>query len=134
MNDDYLPLSHFINSDFNKGKDGVFVSGKNNPSLNEKPSEQSIINELSKIYDPEIPVSIYDLGLIYKIDRYNNGNVKIEMSLTAPACPVAGELPKEVANKISCIKTVGEVEVLLVWDPPWTQDRMSDDAKLLLDI
>ena len=134
MNDDYLPLSHFINSDFTKGKEGSFFSGKNNPSLNEKPSEESIINELSKIYDPEIPVSIYDLGLIYKIERYNNGNVKIEMSLTAPACPVAGQLPKEVADKISCIKTVGEVEVLLIWDPPWTQDRMSDDAKLLLDI
>ena len=93
-----------------------------------------IIDVLCNIYDPELPVSIYDLGLIYKIEILNNNNIRIDMSLTAPACPVAGELPKEVADKVAQINYVGEVEVKLVWEPTWTQDRMSEDSKLLLGI
>ena len=93
-----------------------------------------IINVLDNIYDPEIPVSIYDLGLIYEIDCLDNCNVNIKMSLTAPACPVAGELPKVVSEKVSSIDNVGEVDVKLIWEPAWTKDMMSEDAKLLLDI
>ena len=79
-------------------------------------------------------MNIYDLGLIYDIKLLSNNNVQIKMSLTSPGCPVAGEMPKEVADKISELDNVGEVEVELIWDPPWTIDRMSDDARLALDI
>ena len=97
-------------------------------------SEDEIINCLKTIYDPEIPVSIYDLGLIYDIKITKGGFVNILMSLTAPGCPVAGEMPGQVADKISQISSVGEVEVKLIWDPPWTKDKMTEDAKLALDI
>ncbi len=99
-----------------------------------KNKAKEVVEILKSIFDPELPVSIYDLGLIYKIDCSERGNVQIEMSLTAPACPVAGELPKEVSEKVSALDKVGEVTVKLVWDPSWSKDMMSDDAKLLLDM
>jgi FeS assembly SUF system protein len=89
---------------------------------------------LRTVYDPEIPVNIYDLGLIYRLDIDAKGDVRIEMTLTAPACPVAGILPGQVAKAVAAVEGVGEVEVDLVWDPPWTKDRMSDDARLALDM
>ena len=92
-----------------------------------------VIDEIKKIYDPEIPVNIYDLGLIYDVDRQENGNIYVTMSLTAPGCPVAGEMPGQVARVLAAVDGVGEVSVELVWSPPWTPDRMSDDAKLALD-
>ena len=95
-------------------------------------SRADIMNVISKIYDPEIPVNIYELGLIYNIHKHDNGDVDIEMSLTAPSCPVAGELPKEVANKVSELKNVGLVSVHLIWQPAWTPERMSEDAKMAL--
>ena len=88
---------------------------------------------LKSVHDPEIPVNIYDLGLIYDVDRQQNGNVYVTMSLTAPGCPVAGEMPGQVARALAAVEGVGEVSVELVWSPPWTPDRMSDDAKLALD-
>jgi FeS assembly SUF system protein len=100
----------------------------------EKASEEAIVAALRSVHDPEIPVNIYDLGLIYKLDRADNGNVAIDMTLTAPACPVAGEMPGQVAQAVAAVPGVGEVEVHLVWEPPWTKDRMSEDAKLALDI
>jgi FeS assembly SUF system protein len=100
----------------------------------EKASEEAIGAALRSVHDPEIPVNIYDLGLIYKLDRADNGNVAIDMTLTAPACPVAGEMPGQVAQAVAAVPGVGEVEVHLVWEPPWTKDRMSEDAKLALDI
>ena len=96
--------------------------------------KDEVIKEIKKVYDPEIPVNIYDLGLIYDIKIHSNNNVQIKMSLTSPGCPVAGEMPKEVADKVSELDNVGEVEVELIWDPPWTIDRMSYDARLALDI
>ncbi|MGY0037080.1 DUF59 domain-containing protein [Pedobacter sp. NJ-S-72] len=87
---------------------------------------------LHTIYDPEIPVSIYELGLIYKIDMLEDNNVHIYMTLTAPACPVAGELLEEVENKVKAVEGVNGVEVRLTFDPPWTRDMMSDEAKLEL--
>jgi FeS assembly SUF system protein len=97
-------------------------------------SEEAIIDAMRTVFDPEIPVNIYDLGLIYRLDRAENGDVAIDMTLTAPACPVAGEMPGKVAEAVAAVPGVGEVEVHLVWEPPWTKDRMSEDAKLALDI
>lgn len=94
----------------------------------------TVIEALRTVYDPEIPVNIYDLGLVYDLEVADDGTVKVEMTLTAPACPVAGELPQWVADAVAGVEGTGEVEVSLVWDPPWTPERMSEDAKMLLDI
>ncbi len=91
-----------------------------------------IIAALRSVYDPEIPVNIYDLGLIYKIDIAGNGNVGIDMTLTAPACPVAGMMPVMVKDAVEKVEGVGEIEVELVWDPPWSQEKMSEEALLQL--
>jgi FeS assembly SUF system protein len=96
-------------------------------------SEDAVIAALKTVHDPEIPVNIYDLGLIYEVEVHSVGSVRVDMSLTAPACPVAGEIPVWVANAVAAVEGVGEVEVNLIWDPPWTPDRMSNDAKLALD-
>ena len=132
--DDDLTLNDFIGNKIVSGEDTVFKAGTKNNNCHRKIDKNLIIDQLKKIFDPEIPVSIYDLGLIYKVNCLDNCDVNIEMSLTAPACPVAGELPKEVCEKVSSIDNVGEVAVKLVWDPAWTKDMMSEDAKLLLDI
>ena len=97
-------------------------------------SWDAVADALRTVYDPEIPVNIFELGLIYRLDIASGGKVEIEMTLTAPACPVAGTLPGEVAEKVAAVPGVGEVEVKLVWDPPWTPQRMSDDARMVLDI
>ena len=95
--------------------------------------KEKVINEIKKIYDPEIPVHIYELGLIYKIE-IKNGNITIEMTLTTPNCPVADSLPKMVKNNIMKIDGVKAVDLKLVWDPPWTKDKMSEAAKLELNL
>jgi FeS assembly SUF system protein len=97
-------------------------------------AEPEVIEAMRQVYDPEIPVNIYDLGLIYSLEINEDGSVRIEMSLTAPGCPVAGEMPGKVAEVVSAVPGVGEVEVRLIWDPPWTTERMSEDAKLALGI
>ncbi|AFX99510.1 putative FeS assembly SUF system protein SufT [Candidatus Endolissoclinum faulkneri L2] len=96
--------------------------------------KQVVIESIKTVYDPEIPINLYDLGLIYSIKLLDAGSVNIEMTLTAPACPVAGELPQLVANAVAQAPGVGEVEVLTVWDPPWSKNLMSEDARLLLDM
>ena len=93
---------------------------------------EPIIEALRKVHDPEIPVNIYDLGLIYRIDIAANGAIHIDMTLTAPACPVAGMMPVMVKDAVGQVEGVGEIAVDLVWDPPWTQDRMSEEAMLQL--
>ena len=98
------------------------------------PPKQAIISALSSVFDPEIPVNIYDLGLIYDITIKDNADVYITMSLTAPGCPVAGILPQQAADAVALLDAVGLVEVELIWDPPWTIDRMSADARLALDL
>ena len=95
-------------------------------------SEETVIEALRTVHDPEIPVNIYDLGLIYTLEIAENGNIAIEMSLTAPGCPVAGEMPGMVANAVAAAEGTGEIEVKLVWEPGWTPARMSEDAKLAL--
>lgn len=96
--------------------------------------EDAIIHALKEVYDPEIPVDIYELGLIYEIAVAENGDVKILMTLTAPACPVAGQLPIDVAEKAASVEGVGRVQVELTWDPAWNPERMSDEARLALNM
>ena len=89
-----------------------------------------IVSALKTVYDPEIPADIYELGLIYKIDIEDNRAVKIDMTLTAPGCPVAGEMPGWVENAIGAVEGVSGVEVEMTFDPPWTPDRMSEEAQV----
>ena len=96
--------------------------------------KNKVILEIKKIYDPEIPVNIYELGLIYKIDIENVKKVNIEMTLTSPNCPVAESLPKMVKDNILKLDGVDDVDLKLVWDPPWTKDKMSEAAKLELNL
>lgn len=94
--------------------------------------KEDVIEMLKTIYDPEIPVNIYELGLIYTIDVSDSGNVVVKMTLTAPGCPVAQSFPGDIESKISTIDGVNKVHVDLVWDPPWTRDMMSEAAQLQL--
>lgn len=92
-----------------------------------------IIAALKTVFDPEIPADIYELGLIYKIDVDDERNVAIDMTLTAPGCPVAGQMPGWVENAVSAVPGVGNVDVKMTFDPPWTTDRMSDEARVALN-
>jgi len=96
--------------------------------------KEKVISEIQKIYDPEIPVNIYELGLIYKIDVIEEKKVNIDMTLTSPNCPVAESLPKTVKDNILKIDGVSDVDLKLVWDPPWSKDKMSEAAKLELNL
>ena len=96
--------------------------------------KNKIIAEIKKIYDPEIPVNIYELGLIYKIEINDKKKVNIEMTLTSPNCPVAESLPKMVKDNVLKIEEVSDVDLKLVWSPPWTKDMMSEAAKLELNL
>ena len=94
----------------------------------------AIVAALKTVYDPEIPADIYELGLIYNVDIDDNRFVSLEMTLTAPACPVAGEMPGWVENAVSAVPGVAGVKVNMVFDPPWDQSRMSDEARIALDM
>ena len=96
--------------------------------------KNKIVTEIKKIYDPEIPVNIYELGLIYKVEISDEKKVNIEMTLTSPNCPVAESLPKMVKENVLKIEEVSDVDLKLVWSPPWTKDMMSDAAKLELNL
>ncbi|WP_455221228.1 SUF system Fe-S cluster assembly protein [Kaarinaea lacus] len=96
--------------------------------------EEKVITVLKTIYDPEIPVNIYDLGLIYDIDIYGHNDVTVTMTLTSPHCPVAESLPAQVECTIKAIEGISSVVVELVWDPPWDKNRMSEEAQLMLDM
>ena len=96
--------------------------------------KEKIVSEIKKIYDPEIPVNIYELGLIYKIEIDDKNKVEVEMTLTSPNCPVAESLPKMVKDNILKIDGVDDVDLILVWDPPWDKDKMSEAAKLELNL
>ena len=93
-----------------------------------------IVAALKTVFDPEIPADIYELGLIYKVDLKDDRSVDILMTLTTPNCPAAGELPTMVENAVASVPGVGIVSVNLVWDPAWTPDRMSDEARLVLNM
>jgi FeS assembly SUF system protein len=104
------------------------------PKVDLKALEEKIIEALKNIYDPEIPVNIYDLGLIYKLNIDKKSNVKIEMTLTSPGCPVAQTFPGTVESAVKKVEQVQNVEVVLVWDPPWSAEQMSEVAKLQLGL
>ena len=134
--DDKLPLSAFMPHHPSSDPHAPFIAtaGKKNDSPVRLINKNEIVASLKTIHDPELPVNIYDLGLIYDIRLIDKNDLKIKMSLTAPGCPVAGEMPGQVANTLAKIPNVGLIEVELVWEPAWTKDRMSEDAKLALDI
>lgn len=103
------------------------------PDANEALRER-VISALKSVYDPEIPVNIYDLGLIYSLDIDESGNVQVDMTLTAPGCPVAQTFPGTVENAVRAVDGVVDARVELVWDPPWTQERMTEEARLELGL
>jgi len=99
-----------------------------------KPSETAVLDAICTVYDPEIPVNIYELGLIYAVEIGDEGDVKVEMTLTAPGCPSAQELPEQVRDAVLSVAGVTAAEVSTVWDPPWDQSRMSEEARLQLNM
>ena len=119
---------------FRKKQDGL--PPRHTPG--EKPMQDTaallsrVIDALRQVHDPEIPVNIYDLGLIYRVEIRDVGRVEVDMTLTAPACPVAGTLPAVVKQAILRIPSITEARVELVWDPPWTRDRISEEGQLQL--
>ena len=98
------------------------------------PTKEALVDALRTVYDPEIPVNIYDLGLIYRLEVDERGKVEVDMTLTAPACPVAGTLPKEVGRVIDAVPGVRDATVHLVWNPPWTKEKISEEALLQLGL
>ena len=136
IDNDNLPLSAFMPHHPSDDPLAPFTAkaGNKNKNCNKNIKEIEIIKAVEKVYDPEIPINIYELGLIYDIKILDDNDVKVKMSLTAPGCPVAGEMPGQVADAISKIPGIGLIEVELVWEPAWTKDRMSEDAKFALDI
>mgnify|MGYP005744843693 FL=1 len=102
--------------------------------MNKKIQQDKLIEALKTVYDPEIPVDIYELGLIYSISEEKNNNIKVTMTLTAPGCPVAEEMPKWVENAIKKVEGVNKVNVEMVFDPPWDMSLMSDEARLTLNM
>ena len=116
----------------NNNKPIFFEEFNINESLTIK--KEDIVNQIKEVFDPEIPVNIYDLGLIYEIKIDEEKKVEVIMTLTSPNCPVAESLPKEVSQKIKSLKGMKSLAVYLTFDPPWDQNMMSEDAKLALDI
>ena len=102
--------------------------------LNTLKLQPALVEAVSKVFDPEIPVNIYELGLVYNLDVDTNMNVQVRMTLTAPACPAAQTLPIDVERRVRDVPGVNEVKVSVVWDPPWTREKMSEAAKLSLGL
>jgi len=115
-------------------KNSVYFKSYDSVIVDKNIDKQQIIEKIRKVYDPEIPVNIYDLGLIYNLSVDDQNNINIKMTLTTPNCPVADSMPKNVGKAVSEIEGIASVRVELVWDPQWTKDMMSEDAKLALDI
>ena len=121
-------------ADFLPKKETTYFKKMDNVDYSQLISKEQIIEELKKVMDPEIPVNLYDLGLIYNIEIDPKNNVFIEMTLTNPNCPVAGTLPGDVGSAIEKISFLSSVTISLVWEPKWDKNMMSEDAKLALDI
>lgn len=130
MTDDGLSLKDFLPG----GGETVAQAGSPLEAGVAAAEREALVEALRSVHDPEIPVNIYDLGLIYGMEIAADGAVRIRMTLTAPACPVAGQMPIDVANAVAAVPGADEVTVELVWDPPWTKDRMSEEAKVALDM
>lgn len=134
MNETEPGLADFIPNAVKPGEAVVARAGEPLPDGVTVTGKDAVIAAMRTVHDPEIPVNIYDLGLIYDLEIKSDGSVRIEMTLTTPNCPVAGDLPVWVAEAVAGIDGAGVVEVHLVWEPQWTMDRMTDEAKLALDL
>ena len=121
-------------SDFLPDKNASFYKDFNNPKIIKRISKGQIIEKIRKVMDPEIPVNLYDLGLIYNINIDEKNNIVVEMTLTNPNCPVAGSMPENVGNAISSLNNITSIKVNLIWHPKWSKKMMSEDAKLALDV
>ncbi|MBL8016079.1 MAG: SUF system Fe-S cluster assembly protein [Ignavibacteria bacterium] len=117
-----------------KPEEVVSVNGEPAAPVDKAELNNAVVEALKSVYDPEIPVNIYELGLVYSVNIDDEANVDIEMTLTSPACPVAGSLPPEVEGKIRSIPGVKSCAVRVVWDPPWGMHLMSEEAKLQLNL
>ena len=115
-------------------KNSVYFRSFDKVTEGQTVSEKDIIKKIKTVFDPEIPVNIYDLGLIYNLEIDKQNNIAIKMTLTTPNCPVAGSMPENVGKTISKIEGVSSIKVELVWEPKWSKDMMTEDAKLALDI
>ena len=123
-----------ILEDFLPDKNSAYFRSFDKVTEGKKVSEKNIIKKIKTVFDPEIPVNIYDLGLIYNLDIDKKNNIMIKMTLTTPNCPVAGSMPESVGKAVSEIEGVSSIKVELVWEPKWSKDMMTEDAKLALDI
>ena len=119
--------------DFLPNKNGSYFKKFNNEVSDTLINEKAVVRCIKTVMDPEIPVNLFDLGLIYSI-KINENNVSIKMTLTNPNCPVAGQMPENVGKSIEHLDGLKSIDVSLVWDPPWSKELMSEDAKLALDI
>lgn len=115
-------------------KDYIAYAGQEKPTGEKTAAKEDIIEALKTVSDPEIMINVYDMGLIYNIDLRENGDVYIEMTLTAPTCPVAGILPQQVADAVAMVEGTGRVEVKVVWEPAWSLDMISDDIRMMMDM
>ena len=120
--------------DFLPDKKSSYIKKFNNSDITTKIKQQQVIDCIRTVLDPEIPVNLYDLGLIYEIKINDKNDIKIKMTLTNPNCPVAGSMPESVGKSVEKLSNLNSIEVYLVWDPKWHKDLMSEDAKLALDI
>tara|TARA_B100000989_G_scaffold293385_1_gene270708 strand:+ start:499 stop:885 length:387 start_codon:yes stop_codon:yes gene_type:complete len=120
--------------DFLPDKESSYLKKFNNSYVTNKIKKEQVIECIRSVMDPEIPVNLYDLGLIYEIKITEYNDVKIKMTLTNPNCPVAGSMPENVGKSIEKLKNLNSIDVSLVWEPKWNKDLMSEDAKLALDI
>ncbi|RTL86097.1 MAG: SUF system Fe-S cluster assembly protein [Hyphomicrobiales bacterium] len=116
------------------GTQGAAETSETAEAMENERLTNDVVKALKTVYDPEIPADIYELGLIYRIDISDEGVVEIDMTLTAPGCPVAGEMPIWVKNAVSAVPGVSDVKVNMVFSPPWDQSRMSDEARVALDM
>ena len=120
--------------DFLPKKDAIYYKSFEIKSISKKILKNDDIEKIKKVFDPEIPVNIYDLGLIYNLEIDKINNINIKMTLTTPNCPVAGSMPESVGKSVENLKDLNSIEVSLVWEPKWHKDLMSEEAKLALDI
>ena len=120
--------------DFLPNKNSTYKKNFNNENIIVKIKKEQVIKCIKTVMDPEIPVNLYDLGLIYEIKINDKNDVKIEMTLTNPNCPVAGSMPQSVGKSVEELENLNSIEVSLVWEPKWHKDLMSEEAKLALDI
>ncbi len=134
INEEEALLLQAMSVEENLMQDYKAYSGSELADNIKKANMYDIVSAIKTVSDPEIMINVYDLGLIYKINQQESGDVFIDMTLTAPTCPVAGVLPQEVADAVAKTEGVGKVEVKVVWEPVWSIERLSDEAKAMLDM